>query len=147
MSGRSEFAFSRTSAQADRVFLVEPFGSHVQARRGAERKDSVTEHVRLIRVLYPCQYGLTSAKPYGCMSTASQDAARTAALCLSAFLETRHLVMQGQTSTQRKCKLQLPPKRNAIEKKKTRHAARRRGGEGVAITHGPCDPEPWCKLH
>ena len=55
----------------------------------------------------------------------------------------RHWVMKGHTSAQIDRNSNNTPERNAAERgASTRQAAERRGGEGVAITHWPCDSEP-----
>ena len=59
-----------------------------------EQGDSVARHIRSLDCCVLCQHGLFFARPNGGMEVASQGVVWTAALCLSAFPFTKHLVVR-----------------------------------------------------
>ena len=136
---------AKVNDQIEQVLLMEPMVTYrtqvPHSKSASQVKKPYNKSNQFRQVV---ELKSTFTKPLGSTEKARRNVEWTTARGMNTF-PFRHWVMKGNTSAQidRNSKKKTP-ERNAAEKEgaSTRQAAERRGGEGAAITHWPCDSEP-----
>ena len=118
-------------------------GSHLRECDRLDRQYLVTNHINIVVLLCLRQYGLTSAKPQSSKAQARQGGHAVDRTRTRNFPCAKVLSRTCQATSQTDRKTHGPPNREAAKRgASTRQAAKRRGGEGAAVTHGPRHSEP-----